>query len=262
MIKKTVIVTTVMFLMLFTACGGMNNLWKNPGNKNNTDVSISISQSMTIRVGESGILRVTRRNTDDFTISVNPAIGSGCSKSGNNAVTCTPTAPGTYIVTVTASADTLKKASATVTVSEGTIDVPGASVNKTLLLQLVNSHRAAGRNCGSSGYFEPTTPVTWNDTIELAAYDHSLDMFINNFLGHTGSDGSSPGDRLTRRGYDWSWRGWGENAYWGPRTEAEVIAGWIDSPGHCANIMNPFWNEMGVAKVGAYWTQVFSARLF
>jgi uncharacterized protein YkwD len=48
----------------------------------------------------------------------------------------------------------------------------------------------------------------------------------------------------------------------------EVVAGWIDSPGHCANLMNPAFTEMGAgyeinrARLPGfvYWTQVFGAR--
>ncbi|MBL7110645.1 MAG: hypothetical protein ISS19_01740 [Bacteroidales bacterium] len=38
----------------------------------------------------------------------------------------------------------------------------------------------------------------------MAAQDHSDDMDENNNLSHTGSDGSSAGDRLDSIGYKWS----------------------------------------------------------
>ena len=112
--KMSGIITAAMFLMFFSACGG--NSGKN--NDNNQSVSISITQSLNVRVGESKTLQVTRHNTDDFTLSVSPTYGSGCEKSGNNAVVCTPIAAGTYTVTVTATVDTLKNSNATVTVPE------------------------------------------------------------------------------------------------------------------------------------------------
>jgi uncharacterized protein YkwD len=45
------------------------------------------------------------------------------------------------------------------------------------------------------------------------------------------------------------------------------VAGWLSSPGHCANLMNPRYTEMGAAyglnsarkSTYPYWTQVFGA---
>jgi len=134
-------------------------------------------------------------------------------------------------------------------------NIPELSINRDLLLQLVNSYRAMGYSCGNKGYFEPANPLIWNDAIELAAYDHSLDMFTNDFFSHTGSDGSNLTDRMERRGYNWIVAG--ENIAWGYKTEEDVIEGWLSSPGHCANIMYPDFEEIGIAKVGTFWTQDF-----
>jgi len=131
-------------------------------------------------------------------------------------------------------------------------------IDKDLLLQLVNSYRSAGCNCGSEGYFAPTTPVAWHNSLALAAQGHSEDMFKKNFFSHTGSDGSTLGVRVSRSGYDW--QTCGENIAMGHKTEKDVIEGWINSPGHCKNIMNPNFKEMGVFKSGDYWTQVFGTR--
>jgi uncharacterized protein YkwD len=130
----------------------------------------------------------------------------------------------------------------------------GANINKTRLLQLVNNQRTKGCNCGSD-YYAPTTAVTWSNVLELVAYDHSSDMNRNSFFSHTGNDGSDPGDRMTRRNYNW--RTYGENIAKGYGTEESVINAWIESPGHCRNIMNPGFKEMGISKVSDYWTQVF-----
>ena len=77
-------------------------------------VAISISpMTADTTVGVSRTYTVTRQNTADFTISAPAA--AGCVKNGLNAVACTPTAAGTYTIRVTASADTAKYASATLT---------------------------------------------------------------------------------------------------------------------------------------------------
>jgi len=39
-----------------------------------------------------------------------------------------------------------------------------------------------------------------------------------------------------------------------------VIEGWLKSPGHCKNIMSQKYKEMGVARVGNYWTQTFGSQ--
>jgi len=138
-------------------------------------------------------------------------------------------------------------------------DVPKLeNINKTALLQLVNNYRTSGCNCTDSEYFAPTTPVRWSDTLSWAADDHSLDMYTNNFFSHTGSDSSNAGVRIKRR--DYNWRTCGENIAKGYPTEEAVVQGWIKSPGHCKNIMNPNFKEMGVARRGSYWTQVFGTR--
>ena len=126
-----------------------------------------------------------------------------------------------------------------------------SSVNKALLLQLVNQYRASGYTCGET-FYGPTTPVEWSDNLEQAAYDHSLDMFTKNYFSHTGQDGSRPWDRAERRNYGSSYVG--ENIYRGQNTEEAAIRGWMNSPGHCRNIMNPNYKEMGVGHVNSYWT--------
>lgn len=45
----------------------------------------------------------------------------------------------------------------------------------------------------------------------------------------------------------------------GQQNEEEVMKSWLKSPGHCANIMNPDVTEVGVARSGTYWTQLFAA---
>ena len=135
---------------------------------------------------------------------------------------------------------------------------PDKEMDTKLLLQLVNSYRVSGCNCGSEGNFAATAPVVWNDQLEQAALDHTEDMFTNNFLSHTGSDGSNPGTRIKRRGYNY--KTYGENIARGYQTEKSVIEGWIKSPGHCRNIMNPAYKEIGAARKGNYWTLVLGAR--
>jgi len=105
-------------------------------------------------------------------------------------------------------------------------------------------------------------PLNRVQTLMNAAQGHSLDMATNNFLGHTGSDGSSPGERITRAGYPW--RAWGENVAAGQATAADAVAWWMNSPIHRASILNATYRDIGVgyaynpwSSYGHYWTQVF-----
>ena len=85
-------------------------------------------------------------------------------------------------------------------------------------------------------------------------------MAAANFFSHTGSDGSNAGQRATAAGY--LWQSWGENIAAGQPSVDEVMAGWMASPGHCANIMQERLRDIGVACVSggagntyrSYWT--------
>ena len=131
------------------------------------------------------------------------------------------------------------------------------------LLQLINEARSEARSCGDDN-FTATTPLVWNSTLEVAAKAHSQDMADNNFFSHTGSDGSSASERVNVAGYQW--RTVGENIAAGRDTAAETVSDWLDSPGHCRNIMNPAFFEVAVScsensdtDYNRYWTNVLAA---
>ncbi|OFY46794.1 MAG: hypothetical protein A2X22_04845 [Bacteroidetes bacterium GWF2_49_14] len=127
--------------------------------------------------------------------------------------------------------------------------------SRSKLLREVNSARNKGRFCGTKWY-KAVNPVKWNQQLELAARDHSKDMFDNQFFSHTGSDGKNVDDRIYTQHYFWS--ACGENVAYGALYEDEVMKEWLKSPGHCVNIMNPAYTEMGAWLTGMYWTQVFA----
>jgi uncharacterized protein YkwD len=112
------------------------------------------------------------------------------------------------------------------------------------VLELVNEARAAGRICGQQ-HFAPAAPLLLSDPLYRAARVHARDMARRNYFEHQGRDGSSPKDRVQREGYPL--RLTGENIAFGPDSVAEVVDGWLGSPGHCANIMDPRFRDMGVA---------------
>jgi uncharacterized protein YkwD len=129
------------------------------------------------------------------------------------------------------------------------------------VLELVNAARAKERNCGNQR-FGPARPLNWNQNLAQAALAHSADMANRNYFSHEGKDGTEVGERAQRAGY--RWRRIGENIASGQGSAQDVVAGWLSSPGHCANIMNPGFTDMGAAyalnqrsDLLIYWTQVF-----
>jgi uncharacterized protein YkwD len=131
------------------------------------------------------------------------------------------------------------------------------------MLTLVNNARAQTRSCGTESY-QAAAALSWNCRLESAAHAHSASMAKNNYFSHTGKDGSSPGDRISNAGY--AWMTYGENIAAGYRDAESVMDGWLTSPGHCANLMNPKFKDIGVGIVngsgsyGIYWTQDFAAQ--
>jgi uncharacterized protein YkwD len=132
------------------------------------------------------------------------------------------------------------------------------------MVALINEARAHDRDCGSAGAFDATAPVTWDDLLGQAALRHATDMATHSHFDHTGTDGSSAGDRITDAGY--VFRTWGENIAVGQPTVEGVVNAWLGSPGHCANIMRSQFTQMGAAGIrGAfsgfeafYWTLNFA----
>ena len=141
--------------------------------------------------------------------------------------------------------------------NSGTATTIVYNVNKVKLLDLVNAVRKTGCNCGTTA-MPPVAIVTWNDRLAKAAYDHSVEMEANDYFSHTGLNGSNPGQRITTAGY--SWKAYGENIANGYTSEQAVMNGWLSSEGHCRNIMNGNFKEMGAGRQDTYWTQVFAAR--
>lgn len=77
---------------------------------------------------------------------------------------------------------------------DGIFEDAPANPDKVKLVELVNQFRASGENCGGTN-LAATVPVSWNDTLALAAKKHSVDMNNNKELSHEGTDGSMVDDR-------------------------------------------------------------------
>jgi uncharacterized protein YkwD len=130
------------------------------------------------------------------------------------------------------------------------------------VLRAVNAARAMPRICGER-LFSSAPPLMLNQSLSAAALAHSRNMATLKYFSHQEKDGSMVGDRALRAGY--AWQLIGENIASGQHTAQEAVSGWLDSPGHCANIMNAGFAEMGAAyalnpeRGTLYWTQVFGS---
>ncbi|MDO0929303.1 CAP domain-containing protein [Streptomyces sp. TG1A-8] len=158
--------------------------------------------------------------------------------------TASPAAPRTTAPVSTAPRTTAPAASST---PKATATATASGVTARIV-ELVNAERS---KAGCSA-------LTLNATLTKVAQAHSQDMASHRNMSHTGSDGSSPGDRITNGGYAWS--AYGENIAYGYATAEEVMTGWMNSPGHRANILNCSFKEIGVglAQPDSYWTQDFA----
>jgi len=123
----------------------------------------------------------------------------------------------------------------------------------------INQYRAAGATCGSRGAFAATTALSWNNLLTQASDGHSVDMAAKNYFSHTSLDGRTFSQRISATGYAWSTAG--ENIAAGYGTMNAVIDGWMASEGHCANLMNPAFTQVGLACASnasstyrSYWT--------
>ena len=96
---------------------------------------------------------------------------------------------------------------------------------------------------------EPCSPLEWSRGLILAAQDHCEDAGPKGLFGHTGSDGTSPFDRMdrygTRRGFA------GENIMYGAQSPVEVIVDLfiddgVSNRGHRVNIFKQDFTQTGI----------------
>lgn len=127
----------------------------------------------------------------------------------------------------------------------------------------VNAVRARGADCGDRGPYAAAGPVSMQDQLRCAARYHSRWMRDTDTFEHDspgGDLGEDPWERIDATGYAGSPTG--ENIGAGYSSPAAVVAGWVESDGHCANLMNASATQIGVGYAAGgswnhWWTQVF-----
>lgn len=129
-------------------------------------------------------------------------------------------------------------------------------------LELVNEARARGARCGAQS-FAPAPPLSLSGTLASVALGHASDMALHDYFEHRDLAGKSPADRVRAAGYHEQLVG--ENIAYGPQSVDEAVQGWLASPGHCENIMDPHFAQMGIglatgrsSRRGLYWVQVLA----
>ena len=134
------------------------------------------------------------------------------------------------------------------------------------VLALVNAARAHSRRCGRES-MGPAKPLRSNPMLDRAAQAHADNMARYGELEHGGRDGSTPAQRAARAGYVQAAL-IGENIAGGAQGPDEVVSGWLASPGHCANLMNEVFVDMGIAfavnprsPLRIYWAQELAKPL-
>ncbi|MFC5218527.1 CAP domain-containing protein [Streptomyces coerulescens] len=118
------------------------------------------------------------------------------------------------------------------------------------VVDLTNRHRAGAG----------LRPLSADPALTSAAQSYSADMAARAFYSHTSPEGTQPWDRAAAAGS--RMRAIGENIACGQRSAAEVVEGWMNSPGHRANILKGDFTHIGIGfagggPAGTYWTQLF-----
>lgn len=127
-------------------------------------------------------------------------------------------------------------------------------------LRRVNEARSRARRCGRRA-FAAAPPLRPEPVLDGIAAGHARDMATRQFFDHLDPEGHTPGDRVRAAGY--AAQRVGENIAYGPQDVAEAVQGWLRSPGHCENVMDPHFTLMGLgvaaghgARPGLYWVQL------
>jgi uncharacterized protein YkwD len=139
-----------------------------------------------------------------------------------------------------------------VALNPGAAGAPAKNVSaENLAVQLTNQQRAQ-HGCSA---------LRVDAALRSAARAHSKDMRVRHYFEHNSPDGRTPWDRIKAAGYS---QPGAENIAMGYATAQAVVTGWMNSPGHRANILNCSLKAIGIGveygSGGPWWTQDFGFR--
>lgn len=177
--------------------------------------------------------------------------GTAVSLSGAKTPTVQFTAPnsaGDIRLRLTVTDDHGATASDDVIITVEAASDPGNTTGSTLqsMLDDINAARGEEQDCGGTVY-APAPSLQWSSSLADIAMQHSMDMAQNGYFSHTSLDGTSMGSRVLAH---WNGNRVGENiaASSVDKSDSYVVGLWLDSPGHCALLMDPDFTHVGVGK--------------
>lgn len=132
------------------------------------------------------------------------------------------------------------------------------------VLAQLNALRAEARHCGTQA-FAAAAPLRWQSQLAESAALYAQELARRDTLTHRGEQSQSLRQRLRESGY--RLRQGGENLAAGTADVEESLAQWLLSPEHCANLMNPAFEDAALAcasnlgEYGRYWVLHLGAPL-
>jgi uncharacterized protein YkwD len=165
------------------------------------------------------------------------------------ATPATPATKATPATPATPTATTKNTTTNTATTTAATKDNSSNLSYVEQVVKLVNIERAK----------EGLAPLSIDKNLEKAAMVRANE--IQTKFEHVRPNGTSFATVIKENGA--TYRGAGENIAWGQKTPEEVVTGWMNSPGHRANIMNKNFVNIGVGNLQnsngtQYWVQLFT----
>lgn len=208
-------------------------------------------------LGQSSKLELIQDRNRNGLLEAGEAIARTRSRAGNIGRIMRSEKPGVFFLRVSLVQGKLANYSLETAIQGQASQSPGGSF-ETQVLRLTNDFRQKNG----------LAPLSHNTTLSSAAELHSQNMATQDFFSHTGIDGSSPFNRMAAAGYRYSYAA--ENIAVGYTTPDDVVQGWIDSPSHRVNLLNPNLKELGVGYYHLptdtgntnyyhYWTQDFGS---
>ncbi|SEV92733.1 CAP domain-containing protein [[Clostridium] fimetarium] len=220
----------------------------------NTDATTATKASQSTLATQSAQTTPSTQATASPTTGTKAAASpqsTTCPQSSKQTVTYSTTQSTNCPKTTQSSTQTTTSAATPVNGTSNTTSSSSFSEFQKKVIALVNNERA---NAGLNALSE-------NNELNNVATLKSEDMVKLNYFSHTSPTYGSPFEMLTQ--FNIKYTAAGENIAYGQPTPEEVMNGWMNSPGHRANILNKNFTQIGVGIAqkanGQYvWTQEFT----
>ena len=221
------------------ANGSINNLLKSKNINCNSDQAKQLLQKYGKACDKAKATKAcdkTKTTTKCLTKKATPAKPATPATPAKPATPATPAKPATPVKPATP--------------TTGTSTTPASGTSEAQVAKLVNQERAAAG----------LPALTFNAELAKVAEMKAADLRDKGYFDHNSPTYGSPFDMMHQFGITYTAAG--ENIAKGQRTPAEVMDGWMNSPGHRANILNSNFTEIGVGYVTdsngtGYWVQMF-----